>query len=112
MGGADPNFIGAAASRIRAGSAGLGPALALSGQAGAVRSGLVYVYEQPVTQVLWSRLWVTLLLMVGSLSAAFVFGVALGGIRGAARLFADRQYHLDAGAGLLRHAVILPSACR
>lgn len=40
--------------------------------------GWSYVYEQPVTKVLLSRLWVTLLLMVGSLSTAFVLGVALG----------------------------------
>lgn len=40
--------------------------------------GWSYVYEQPVTQVLASRLWVTLLLMLGALSSAFVVGVALG----------------------------------
>ncbi|MFB9221843.1 ABC transporter permease [Paracoccus cavernae] len=40
--------------------------------------GWSYVYEQPVLTVLMSRLGTTLLLMVTSLSAAFVFGVALG----------------------------------
>lgn len=40
--------------------------------------GWSYVYEQPVTQVLASRLWVTLLLMLGALSSAFVVGVSLG----------------------------------
>lgn len=42
--------------------------------------GWSYVYEQPVTTVLMSRLWVTMLLMIGALSAAFVFGVALGSV--------------------------------
>lgn len=40
--------------------------------------GWSYVYEQPVLTVLMSRLGTTLLLMVTSLGAAFVFGVALG----------------------------------
>lgn len=40
--------------------------------------GWSYVYEQPVSTVLASRAWVTLLLMLGALSSAFVVGVALG----------------------------------
>ncbi|MBB5222905.1 peptide/nickel transport system permease protein [Amaricoccus macauensis] len=50
--------------------------------------GWSYVYEQPVATVLMSRLWVTMLLMVGALSAAFVIGVALG------TLAARRAYSL------------------
>ena len=42
--------------------------------------GWSYVYEQPVLTVLMSRLNVTLALMIGSLTAAFVFGVTLGAI--------------------------------
>lgn len=40
--------------------------------------GWSYVYEQPVSMLLMSRLGTTLLLMVGSLSSASVFGIALG----------------------------------
>lgn len=40
--------------------------------------GWSYVYEQPVLAILLSRLSVTLLLMVGSLTVAFTCGVALG----------------------------------
>ena len=40
--------------------------------------GWSHVYEQPVLTVLMSRLGNTLLLMVSSLSLAFVFGIALG----------------------------------
>lgn len=42
--------------------------------------GWSYVYELPVWDVLMNRLVPTLLLMVSSLSVAFVFGVALGAI--------------------------------
>lgn len=42
--------------------------------------GRSYVFQQPVLAVLLSRLWVTLLLMAGSLAAAFVLGVTLGAI--------------------------------
>ncbi|MCX2698116.1 ABC transporter permease [Ochrobactrum chromiisoli] len=42
--------------------------------------GWSYVYELPVWDVLMSRLVPTLLLMVSSLSVAFIFGVALGAI--------------------------------
>lgn len=41
--------------------------------------GRSFVYQAPVSAVLLSRLWVTLLLMGASLIAAFVAGVALGG---------------------------------
>ena len=41
--------------------------------------GRSFVYQAPVSQVLLSRLWVTLLLMGASLIAAFVAGIALGG---------------------------------
>lgn len=40
--------------------------------------GWSYVYELPVVDVLMSRLMPTLLLMVSSLSVAFIFGIALG----------------------------------
>ncbi len=40
--------------------------------------GRSFVFQAPVSQVLLSRLWVTLLLMGASLAAAFVFGVVLG----------------------------------
>ena len=78
MGGADPNFV----ARLRQ-EYGLDQPVWVQLWRYLVRLaqfdlGWSYVYEQPVTQVLWSRLWATLLLMVGSLSAAFVFGVALG----------------------------------
>ncbi len=39
--------------------------------------GWSYVYEQPVLDVLMARLVPTLLLMVSSLSVAFIFGIAL-----------------------------------
>ncbi|UXM96640.1 ABC transporter permease (plasmid) [Bartonella sp. HY329] len=42
--------------------------------------GWSYVYEQPVLQVLLDRLVPTLLLMVSSLFAAFIFGIALGAL--------------------------------
>ncbi|OYR15059.1 ABC transporter permease [Brucella thiophenivorans] len=42
--------------------------------------GWSYVYELPVWDVLMNRLVPTLLLMVSSLSVAFIFGVALGAI--------------------------------
>src|SRR5690625_863909 len=42
--------------------------------------GWSHVYEQSVAQVLWSRLWITLLLMGGSLAVAFIFGILLGAI--------------------------------
>jgi len=42
--------------------------------------GRSYVFQQPVLEVILSRLWVTLLLMAGSLAAAFVLGVTLGAI--------------------------------
>lgn len=40
--------------------------------------GWSHVYQLPVIDVLLSRLWPTLLLMISSLTVAFVFGVALG----------------------------------
>ncbi len=42
--------------------------------------GWSYVYEQPVLDVLMARLVPTLLLMVSSLSVAFIFGIALGAL--------------------------------
>jgi peptide/nickel transport system permease protein len=40
--------------------------------------GWSYVYEQPVSTLLMSRLGTTLLLMLGALSSSFVIGIALG----------------------------------
>ena len=40
--------------------------------------GWSFVYEQPVSTVLWDRLGTTLLLMGASLSLAFTIGIALG----------------------------------
>ena len=42
--------------------------------------GRSFVFQAPVSQVLLSRLWVTMLLMGASLVAAFVFGIVLGAI--------------------------------
>ncbi|MDO5603643.1 MAG: ABC transporter permease [Paracoccus sp. (in: a-proteobacteria)] len=78
MGGADPNFV----ARLRQ-EYGLDQPVLVQLWRYLVKlaqfdMGWSYVYEQPVSAVLMSRLWVTLLLMGASLTAAFVFGVALG----------------------------------
>lgn len=65
--------------------------------------GWSYVYEQPVATVLMSRLWVTMLLMVGALSAAFVIGVALGTI--AARRAYSLTDNVISTLGLLFYAM-------
>ena len=80
MGGADPQFV----ANLRT-EYGLDQAVWI--QLGLYMSkiaqldfGWSYVYELPVWDVLMSRLVPTLLLMVSSLSVAFIFGVALGAI--------------------------------
>lgn len=80
MGGADPQFV----ANLRT-EYGLDQAVWV--QLGLYMSkiaqldfGWSYVYELPVWDVLMSRLVPTLLLMVSSLSVAFIFGVALGAI--------------------------------
>lgn len=80
MGGADPQFV----ANLRT-EYGLDQAVWM--QLGLYMSkiaqldfGWSYVYELPVWDVLMSRLVPTLLLMVSSLSVAFIFGVALGAI--------------------------------
>lgn len=78
MGGADPNFV----ARLRQ-EYGLDQPVWVQLWRYLLKLaqfdfGWSYVYEQPVLQVLLSRLWVTLLLMLASLSLAFVGGVALG----------------------------------
>lgn len=65
--------------------------------------GWSYVYEQPVATVLMSRLWVTMLLMIGALSAAFVIGVALGTI--AARRAYSLTDNVISTLGLLFYAM-------
>ena len=65
--------------------------------------GWSYVYEQPVLDVLMARLVPTLLLMVSSLSVAFIFGIALGAFA------ARRAYSLTDNAistlGLVSYAM-------
>lgn len=78
MGGADPAFV----ERLRQ-ECGLDQTVMVQlwryvAKLVQLDPGWSYVYEQPVTQVLWSRLWVTLLLMIGALSIAFIIGTALG----------------------------------
>jgi len=84
MGGADPAFV----ARLRV-EYGLDQSVFVQlwrymAKLAQFDFGWSHVYEQPVTTVLLSRLGNTLLLMVSSLSLAFVFGIALGAF--AARL--------------------------
>jgi peptide/nickel transport system permease protein len=65
--------------------------------------GWSYVYEQPVATVLMSRLWVTMLLMIGALSMAFVIGVTLGTI--AARRAYSLTDNVISTLGLLFYAM-------
>lgn len=86
MGGADAQFI----ERLRA-EYGLDQPVAVQLGRYMVKLavfdlGWSFVYEQPVAQVLVDRLWVTLTLMVASLTIAFTVGVALGA-------FAARRAH-------------------
>lgn len=78
MGGADPAFV----ARLRV-EYGLDQSVIVQlwrymAKLAQFDFGWSHVYEQPVTTVLLSRLGNTLLLMVSSLSLAFVFGIALG----------------------------------
>lgn len=78
MGGADPAFV----ARLR-GEYGLDQSVVVQLWRYMLKLaqfdfGWSHVYEQPVLTVLMSRLGNTLLLMVSSLSLAFVFGIALG----------------------------------
>ncbi|MET0445870.1 ABC transporter permease [Tardiphaga sp.] len=78
MGGADPAFV----ARLRV-EYGLDQSVVVQlwrymAKLAQFDFGWSHVYEQPVTTVLLSRLGNTLLLMVSSLSLAFVFGIALG----------------------------------
>lgn len=80
MGGADPAFV----ARLRA-EYGLDDSVFVQLWRYMLKLvqldfGWSYVYEQPVVTVLMSRLANTLLLMVGSLAVAFMFGVGLGAI--------------------------------
>ena len=82
MGGADAAFI----ERLRAEYGLDQPVLVQLGRYMAKLAvfdlGWSFVYEQPVAQVLRDRLWVTLTLMLASLSIAFAAGCALGAIAG------------------------------
>jgi len=103
MGGADPAFV----ERLRQ-EYGLDQSLPVQLWRYLVKLaqfdlGWSYVYEQPVTTVLMSRLWVTMLLMVGSLSAAFVIGVTLGTI--AARRAYSLTDNVISTLGLLFYAM-------
>lgn len=78
MGGADPAFV----ARLRV-EYGLDQSVIVQlwrymAKLAQFDFGWSHVYEQPVTTVLLSRLGNTLLLMVSSLSLAFVFGITLG----------------------------------
>jgi peptide/nickel transport system permease protein len=78
MGGADPAFV----ARLRM-EYGLDQPIFVQlwrylAKLASLDFGWSYVYELPVTEVLAGRLGTTLLLMLTSLTCAFVFGVALG----------------------------------
>ena len=64
--------------------------------------GWSFVYEQPVSTVLWDRLGTTLLLMGASLSLAFTIGIALGAF--AARRVYSFADTLISTAGLIFYA--------
>ncbi|NSZ66135.1 ABC transporter permease (plasmid) [Agrobacterium tumefaciens] len=78
MGGADPAFV----ARLRA-EYGLDESVFVQlwrylMKLAQLDFGWSYVYEQPVLTVLMARLGNTMLLMVASLTVAFVFGITLG----------------------------------
>jgi len=80
MGGADPQFVATLRTEYGLDQPVWIQLLLYMGKIVQLDFGWSYVYELPVWDVLMSRLVPTLLLMVSSLSVAFIFGVALGAI--------------------------------
>lgn len=80
MGGADPQFVANLRAEYGLNQPVWVQLLLYMSKIVQLDFGWSYVYELPVWDVLMSRLVPTLLLMVSSLTVAFIFGVALGAI--------------------------------
>lgn len=80
MGGADPQFVANLRAEYGLDQPVWVQLLLYMGKIVQLDFGWSYVYELPVWDVLMSRLVPTLLLMVSSLTVAFIFGVTLGAI--------------------------------
>lgn len=80
MGGADPQFVASLRAEYGLDQAVWVQLWLYMSKIAQLDFGWSYVYELPVWDVLMNRLVPTLLLMISSLSVAFIFGVALGAI--------------------------------